>query len=93
MPIGGVPGHQVEQDADTAAARLVDERGQVVGGAVARRDGEVVGDVVPASRKGETKQGLSHTVLTPSHSRWSRRSAIPLKSPMPSPSESANDCG
>lgn len=55
MPVGGVTGDQVEEDPDAAPPCLVHELGQVVVGAVAGSDGEVVRHVVPgvAERRGE----------------------------------------
>jgi len=41
-----VTGHEIQQYADTAAARLLDQLGELVVRAVAGRDGQVVGDVV-----------------------------------------------
>src|SRR5690606_16803844 len=50
--VGGVTGHQVEQHPDAAAPGAVHQAGQVVVGAVAGGDGEVVGDVVAGVPEG-----------------------------------------
>ena len=53
----GVPGHQVEQDADATTSGGLDEGDHVVVRPVPRRDGQEVGDVVARipERRGEAR--------------------------------------
>ena len=90
--IGGVIQDELDDDAQPARVRLLQERLEVLQRAVARMDARVVGDVIPIVAEGRWIHGLNP--------RGSRRRATrdgpasrssPTKSPMPSPLLSAND--
>jgi len=51
MLIGGVVEDQVQDDADVAGVRLVEEGGEVCQRAVLGRDVRVVGNVIPAVKQ------------------------------------------
>ena len=90
--VAGVVRHQVEQHPDASRRRLRDQRVEGRQVAELRMDVAVVGDVVaPVADPATGSIGESQMPSTPSHSRWSRWSITPRRSPMPSPSASAKE--
>jgi hypothetical protein len=93
MPVRGVVGDEVEQDADPAGACFRDEAIEILERAEVGMDPGVVRDVVAPVDVRRGVHGLSQTASTPSHSRYSSRSVTPTRSPIPSPFASANERG